>query len=193
VAVSRNETAGRLIAAAWSNPEFRRALLADPHNALATIGIVGASNVRLIAKANDAATIHLVLSGPPRTEPRSAYSDIRKFGDFYRGDPRLWSLNWRARDPVARQKIVDDPAAELSKMGLHCPAGIQIVVLVNAADLIHIVIPERPAVCSPALFSRLYDGQVPDGLRFGRLFGMDAYGRFLQQLDPEIAMEKSAP
>ncbi len=192
--MSCNETAGRLIAAAWSDPEFARAVLTDPQRALASIGIVGSSSLRLIAKANDPATVHLILSAPPRAVPCGAYSDIRRFGESYRGDPRLWSLNWRARDPVARQRIVDDPAVELSKIGFDCPAGIRIVILLDAPDLIHIVIPERPTGrCSPALLARLREGQVPEALRFGRIFGIAAYERVLQLLDPELVGDEAAP
>jgi hypothetical protein len=182
--VSRNETVGKLIAGAWADIEFARELLDDANSALAKAGMAGPSSLRVIARENDRETVHLVLSGPPRALPRSAYSDIRTFGEVYRGDPRLWSLNWRARDPVARQKIVDDPKVELSKIGVNCPAVVKIVVLVNTVDQVHLVLPERPTdQVPPSLLLRLSTGEVPEGLRFGRLFGADGYRRLLEHLD----------
>jgi hypothetical protein len=182
--VSRNETVGKLIAAAWSDTGFARELLGNTDSALARVGIAIPSNLRVIASENNPEAVHLVLSGPPRTLPRSAYSDIRTFGEVYRGDPRLWSLNWRARDPVARQRLVDNPKAELFKIGVDCPSAIEIVVLVNTADRVHLVLPEGPADHpSPSLLLRLSTGEVPEGLRFGRLFGAGGYRRLLEHLE----------
>jgi hypothetical protein len=182
--VNGNQTIGGLLASAWSDPKFAQALLDDADRVLEGFGLARSPAIRVLAKANTSNTVHLVLSGPPHTQPGGIRSDIRRFGETYRGDPRLWSLNWRARDPVARQRIVDDPRGELAKIGVECQSGIEVVMLVNARDLVHLVIPEHPGdACSPKTLEQLSAGHVPEALRFGRLFGSDTYSRVLQRLD----------
>ena len=60
------------------------------------------------ARENTANAVHLAISAPPVALPSSACSEIRDFAETYR-DPRLWPLNWIARDPPATARMVADP------------------------------------------------------------------------------------
>lgn len=172
---------GRLIATAWTDPEFVGKFDADPAGALTKLGISAAPDMRIVLRQNDAATVYLVLSGPPRSAQNSVQCEIRSFGEVYR-DPKLWSLNWRARDPVARQRLIDDPRGELVKIGVRYLDDLTLVMLLNAVDVVHLVIPERPAGVAAALLARIAAGSVPPTLRLGRLIDDSSRSRILQGL-----------
>lgn len=170
---SLNATMGRIIAQAWKEPLFLAALENASVSALRKINLVIPDNVELVVHVSNDDAIHLTLSAPPLSIPESAVSDIRDFGEVYR-DPRLWSLNWVARDPVATRRMTDNPKRELARFGVKCPDNLAITVHVNASDLIHLIIPPRPreALLSGRLLANLAAGIAPSGLRYGRLFGI---------------------
>ena len=88
---SRNETVGRIVAKAWSEPEFARRLLADTHAALVELGIAIPVEKSVVAVENNAGLTYIVLPSLRYTETKSAYADIKAFGESYR-DPRLSPL-----------------------------------------------------------------------------------------------------
>ena len=127
-----NLTMGRVLARAWSDPEFKTRLLAGPKAALRELGIGLPDGLDIVARENSAKTVHLAISAPPVALPISACSDIRDFAETYR-DPRLWPLNWIARDPPATARLVADPMGELGRLGVHPPKGLAVVMLANTA------------------------------------------------------------
>ena len=58
---SRNKTVGRIVAKAWSEPEFARRLLADTHAALMELGIAVPVNKLVVAVENDSGLTYIVL------------------------------------------------------------------------------------------------------------------------------------
>jgi hypothetical protein len=178
-----NRTMGRVIARAWSDSEFKSRLMADPTSALAELAIALPLGTRLIARENTDRIIHLALSAPPQAVTSSPLSDIRDFAEVYR-DPQLWSLNWAGRDPVAANRLSRKPALELEKFGLACPDELQIVILSNTADLVHLLLPPPPheAHCTPALLAGLAAGHAPAALRYGRWFGPERYEALLASI-----------
>ena len=179
----RNVTMGRVIARAWSEPDFLADLAARPDDVLEGMGLALPQQVSVVARVNTHDLINLALGAPPAAMPVSAPSDIRDFGEIYR-DPRLWSLNWLGRDPVATKRIIADPASELAKIGVDCPDDLTVAVLLNTPATIHLIIPPRPPdrLCTPELFSCVAQGHAPASLRFGRLFGMKPYNRLVEAL-----------
>jgi Nitrile hydratase, alpha chain len=183
ISVRINGTMGRIIARAWSDNGYIARLVADAAPALAELAIKVPPGVKVVAKENTGHIVNLVLSATPRATPISPLSEIRDFGEIYR-DPRLWSLNSAGRDPVAANRLIDDPVGELAKFGVACPDGLQVVILSNSAEVLHLLLPPRPpeARCSPALLAGLEAGRAPAALRYGRLFGPQAYATLLASI-----------
>ena len=181
MATDRNLTMGRIIAKAWSEPGFLSLLTSNSNKALKDMQIAAPSHLSIVARESTNDLIHLVLSAPPSAMPISALSEIRDFAEIYR-DPRLWSLNWRGRDPVATKRMLADPKGELAKIDVACPDDLTITVLLNTAGIVHLIIPPRPPdrLCTPDLLSRLSQGHAPASLRFGRLFGTKPYTKLLE-------------
>jgi hypothetical protein len=115
--------------------------------------------------------------------PESALSEIRDFAEIYR-HPRLWSLNWAARDPVARRRITDDPRRELAGFGVQCPRDLAITVHVNTPDVVHLIIPPPPRqdLLSGRVMKNIAGGLAPGALRYGRLFGAAHYESLLHAI-----------
>jgi nitrile hydratase len=174
---------GRVIATAWSDAAFKARLIAEPIAALAQLDIAVPPATTMVARENTHSVLHLVTCGRPQALPGSALSDIRDFAEVYR-DPRLWSLNWIGRDPVATGRMVADPPGELAKIGIHLPAGLSISLLVNTPTLTHLVLPPMPPGkhCTPRLFERLSAGHAPAALCLGRLFGTGPYETLIAAL-----------
>ncbi len=47
-------------------------------------------------------------------------------------------------DPALRQKLLSDPAGVLKEHGLLLPAGVQLKVVENTDQMVHLVIPKKP-------------------------------------------------
>lgn len=181
-----NLTMGRVLARAWSDPEFKTRLLAGPKAALREFGIGLPDGLDIVARENTAKAVHLAISAPPVAVPKSAFSDIRDFAETYR-DPRLWPLNWIARDPPATARLVADPLGELGRLGVRAPKGLAVVMLANTAAVAHLILPPKPPArhCTPRLFERLAAGHAPAALRFGRLLGAGPYNTLIAALSGE--------
>jgi hypothetical protein len=105
----RNKTMGRIMAKAWSDPEFKERLRSDPAATLMELQISVPADMEIVVLENTPEKTYLVLGAPRRVEPLSAIHDIKRFGDSYR-DPRMHSLNWVSRDPVHTARVKADPA-----------------------------------------------------------------------------------
>ena len=158
-----NLTVGRVLARSWSDAQFKTRLLAAPKAALHELEIMLADGLDIVARENTAKTVHLAISAPPVAVPKSAFSEIRDFAETYR-DPRLWPLNWIARDPPATARLLADTAA-----------------------VAHLILPPKPPDrhCTPRLFAQLSAGHAPAALRFGRLLGAGPYNTLIAALSGE--------
>jgi len=166
----RNETVGRIVAKAWSDPAFAQRLLADTHAALAELGIAIPANKSVVAAENNAGLTYLVLPSLRYTETKSAYADIKAFGESYR-DPRLSPLSWASRDPVFTERLMADPKAALRDMGLEVADAMAVEVVQNTMTRVCLVLPARPAEAelSPDVLQRVSDGWIPPAIRYATL------------------------
>ena len=167
---SRNETVGRIVAKAWSEPEFARRLLADTHAALVELGIAVPVNKSVVAVENNAALTYIVLPSLRYTETKSAYSDIKAFGESYR-DPRLSPLDWASRDPVFTERLKADPKAALRDMGMEVADAMSVEIVQNTTTQAYLVLPARleEAELSPDVLQRVSDGWIPPAIRYAAL------------------------
>ena len=121
-------TGARVVARAWTDPEFRKALFADAPSAVASMGIdIGA--LRLIALENTATVHNVVVCTLCSCYPRDLL-----------GLPPDW---YKSR--AYRARTVKEPRKVLSEFGVTLPEGVSVRVHDSTADMRYVVIPARPA------------------------------------------------
>ena len=168
--VVRNETVGKIVAKTWSDREFARRLLADTHAALAELGIATPADKSVVAVENDAALTYVVLPSLRYTETKSAYADIKAFGESYR-DPRLSPLSWASRDPVFTERLKANPKAALRGMGLEVADAMSVEIVQNTMTRVYLLLPARPeeTELSPDVLQSVSDGWIPSAIRYAAL------------------------
>lgn len=127
----RNRTpqrGARVVAHAWTNPEFRRKLLADGTKACEELGL-DVPALRLVVVENTPAVHNMIVCTLCSCYPRMLL-----------GMPPDWykSRNYRSR-------AVREPRAVLSEFGLDLPHEMKIRVHDSTADMRYLVLPMRPA------------------------------------------------
>ncbi len=126
---ARDHTAGaRVVATAWTDPEFREALLADGSAACARLGIdIGPT--RLVAVENTAEVHNVIVCTLCSCYPRNLL-----------GLPPDW---YKSR--AYRSRVVREPRAVLREFGTAIPDDVTLRVHDSTADMRYIVVPHRPA------------------------------------------------
>ena len=118
----------RVVARAWTDPEFKARLLADGSAAISEMG-VDAGVMRLIAVENTAAEHNVVVCTLCSCYPRNLL-----------GLPPDWY-----KQRAYRSRVVKTPRKVLSEFGLDLPDDVKIRVHDSTADMRYLVIPARPA------------------------------------------------
>jgi nitrile hydratase len=110
----------KLVARAWTDPEFKARFIADPKGACAEMGIDATAINEFVVLENSEKVRHMVvctLGRPP---------------DWYK------SFNYR-------QRSVADPRGVMREFGLELPDDVEVRVHDSTADIRYIVLPLRPA------------------------------------------------
>jgi nitrile hydratase len=119
----------RLVAKAWSDPEFRRTLMADPKGVItSTLGLDVSNTPELRVLENTPEVHNVVVCTLCSCYPRMLL-----------GVPPAWykSSEYRAR-------VVREPRAVLKEFGVQLSDKVEIRVVDSTADLRYLVIPMRP-------------------------------------------------
>ena len=119
----------KVVARAWVDPDFKRALLADATKAVATFGQVGPVGDHLIAVENTPHLHNMVVCTLCSCYP----SDLL-------GLPPVWY-----KSAPYRSRSVKDPRGVLAEFGVHLPAATEIRVWDSTAETRFLVLPMRPA------------------------------------------------
>jgi nitrile hydratase len=119
----------RVIAKAWSDPEFKAALLADATSAIARLGLISRVGDHLIAVENTAALHNMVVCTLCSCYPWDVL-----------GLPPVWY-----KSAPYRSRAVMDPRGVLADFGVTLPAGTEIRVWDSTAETRFMVVPQRPA------------------------------------------------
>ena len=119
----------RVVAKAWTDPEFKRRLLADATATLADLGYIGRQGEDMIVIENTRKVHNLVVCTLCSCYPWPVL-----------GLPPVWykSAPYRAR-------AVIDPRGVLREVGLELPDDVEVRVWDSTAELRYLVLPERPA------------------------------------------------
>ena len=119
----------RVVARAWSDPEFRLRLLADATSAIAELGYGGRQGEHMVAVENKLGRHNLVVCTLCSCYPWPVL-----------GNPPMWY-----KSPAYRSRAVMDPRGVLAEFGVTLPADTQIRVWDSTAEIRYLVIPQRPA------------------------------------------------
>jgi nitrile hydratase alpha subunit len=118
----------RVVAKAWSDSEFRRALLANPKAAISTLGIDVSNTAELEVLENTPTVHNVVVCTLCSCYPRMIL-----------GIPPAW---YKSREYRAR--VVREPRTVLKEFGVELAPEVEVRVVDSTADLRYLVIPMRP-------------------------------------------------
>src|ERR1043166_3437113 len=119
----------RVVAKAWSDPDFRRRLIDDSTPAIASVGYAGRQGEHIVALENTAAVHHMVVCTLCSCYPWPVL-----------GLPPVWY-----KSAPYRSKAVMDPRGVLKDFGVELPAETEIRVWDSTAEIRYLVVPLRPA------------------------------------------------
>ena len=123
------QNGARVVARAWTNPEFRRRLLADGRTAVAELGLAMPKHHRHLVVLENTPTLQNVICCTLCS--CTAYTVIGMPPDWYK------DLEYRAR-------VVRESRTVLREMGLDLPPEIEIRVWDTTADTRYMVLPVQP-------------------------------------------------
>lgn len=119
----------RLVARAWTDPEFKQRLLDDGTRAAAELELAGLQMDCLVVRENTPSVHNVVCCTLCSCYPWAVL-----------GLPPAWY-----KDPAYRSRIVREPRRVLAEMGLELDASIEVHVWDSSAEVRYLVLPERPA------------------------------------------------
>jgi nitrile hydratase len=119
----------KVVAKAWTDPEYRQWLLADGTAAIRKLGFIGRQGEHIVVVENTATTHNVVVCTLCSCYPWSVL-----------GLPPSWY-----KDPAYRARVVREPRTVLSEMGLELADDVQIRVHDSSSEVRWLVLPERPA------------------------------------------------
>jgi nitrile hydratase len=118
----------KVVAKAWSDPEYKERLLADGTAAIADLGFKGPQGECIVVLENTPALHHLVVCTLCSCYPWPVL-----------GLPPSWY-----KDPAYRSRAVREPRALLAEFGLVLGKDVEIRVHDSSSEVRYMVLPERP-------------------------------------------------
>jgi nitrile hydratase len=118
----------RVVARAWTDPEFRARLLTDGTAAVRELGFMEGSYQRLRVVENTETTHNVIVCTLCSCYP------LRLLGP---------SPSWY-KSEAYRSRVVREPRAVLAEFGVELPAGTEITVWDSSAESRYMVLPRRP-------------------------------------------------
>ena len=118
----------KVVAKAWTDPEYRARLLADGTAAIAELGFKGPQGEHMVVLENTPAVHHVVVCTLCSCYPWPVL-----------GLPPSWY-----KDPAYRSRVVREPRKVLSEFGLDLDESVAIQVHDSSSEVRYMVLPERP-------------------------------------------------
>lgn len=119
----------KVVARAWTDPEYREQLLADGTSAVAELGVGGPEGQMIVAVENTPEVHNVVVCTLCSCYPWPVL-----------GLPPTWY-----KSPPYRARVVAEPRAVLREFGLELPDEVEIRVWDSSAEVRYLVVPMRPA------------------------------------------------
>jgi nitrile hydratase subunit alpha len=119
----------KVVAKAWTDPEYRERLLADGTAAVKELGFSGPQGEHIVVVENTPTTHNVTVCSLCSCYPWPVL-----------GLPPSWY-----KDPAYRARVVREPRTVLAEMGLELGDDVEIVVRDSSSEVRWLVLPERPA------------------------------------------------
>jgi nitrile hydratase len=119
----------KVVAKAWTDPQYRRWLLEDGTAAIRQLGYIGVQTEQVVVVENTATSHHVVVCTLCSCYPWQLL-----------GLPPSWY-----KDPAYRARIVREPRKVLAEMGLELADDVDVIVHDSTTEVRWLVLPERPA------------------------------------------------
>jgi len=118
----------KVVARAWTDPEYRARLLADGTAAIAELGYKGPQGEHIVALENTPSLHNVVVCTLCSCYPWPVL-----------GLPPSWY-----KDPAYRSRVVREPRQVLAEFGLYLEPDVQVRVFDSSSEVRYMVLPERP-------------------------------------------------
>jgi nitrile hydratase subunit alpha len=118
----------KVVARAWTDPEYKQWLLTDATAAIADMGFTGLQTEHLVAMENTDERHNVVVCTLCSCYPWTLL-----------GIPPAWF-----KYPQYRARVVKEPRSVLAEFGLSLPDTVKIDVWDSSAEVRYLVIPQRP-------------------------------------------------
>jgi nitrile hydratase len=118
----------KVVARAWTDPDYRARLLDDGTAAIAEFGFSGPQGEHIVVVENTPDVHHVVVCTLCSCYPWPVL-----------GLPPTWY-----KDPAYRARIVREPRTLLAELGLDLDEGVDIKVWDSSSEVRYLVLPERP-------------------------------------------------
>jgi len=118
----------KVVARAWTDPQYKQRLLADGTAAIAELGFGGAEGHHMVVVENTPAVHNVIVCTLCSCYPWPTL-----------GLPPAWY-----KDPPYRARMVREPRALLAEMGCQPPEETEIRVWDSSAEVRYLVLPQRP-------------------------------------------------
>ena len=119
----------KVVARAWTDPQYRQRLLEDGTAAIKELGFSGRQGEHIVVVENTPTTHNVVVCTLCSCYPWPVL-----------GLPPSWY-----KDPAYRSRMVSEPRTVLTEMGLELADNVQIIVRDSTSEVRWMVLPERPA------------------------------------------------
>ena len=118
----------KVIARAWTDPDYKRRLFSDGTAAIKELGFGGPQGEHIVVVENTATTHNVVVCTLCSCYPWPVL-----------GLPPSWY-----KDPAYRARVVKEPRKVLAEMGLRLADEVQIIVRDSTSEVRWLVLPKRP-------------------------------------------------
>jgi nitrile hydratase len=118
----------RVVARAWTDPDYKRRLLKNGTAAIAELGFIGKEGAEIVVLENTSRVHNVIVCTLCSCYPWPVL-----------GLPPGWYKSY-----AYRSRLVREPRAVLREFDLHLPDSVEIRVWDSNSDLRYMVLPERP-------------------------------------------------
>jgi nitrile hydratase len=119
----------KVVAKAWTDPEYKARLLAEGTSAIKELGFAGPQGEHIVVVENTDSVHNVVVCTLCSCYPWPVL-----------GLPPAWY-----KDPAYRARVVREPRKVLSEMGCELGDDVEIIVRDSSAEVRWLVLPQRPA------------------------------------------------